>query len=68
MNSHGNQLPEAPKRHWMYEHTHDDGTGWSLEDMKELSRYVQELVEEFITQAAGIEEPHENNNGEQAWL
>lgn len=48
--THQNSLPDNPKRHWMYEHTYDDGTGWRLEDMQGLSEYVQYLTEEFLRQ------------------
>ena len=47
-NNHDGHLPDNPKRHWMYEHTSDDGTGWSLDNMKKLSDYVQRLLESFL--------------------
>lgn len=48
--THNGNLPDNPKRHWMYEHTFDDGRGWQLEDMQRLSRYVQKLMEDFLSQ------------------
>ena len=47
-NNHDGHLPDNPKRHWMYEHTFDDGTGWSLANMRKLSDYVQRLLESFL--------------------
>jgi len=41
-------LPTDPKRYWMYEHTYDDGRGWSLDDMESLSGYVQGLMNKFL--------------------
>ena len=46
--NHEGNLPDNPKRWWMYEHTIDDGTGWSLDNMKLLSDYVQRLLESFL--------------------
>lgn len=44
----GGLLPTGPKRYWMYEHTYDDGRGWSLDDMESLSGYVQGLMNKFL--------------------
>lgn len=44
----GGLLPTDPKRYWMYEHTYDDGRGWSLDDMESLSGYVQGLMNKFL--------------------
>jgi hypothetical protein len=44
----GGLLPAGPKRRWMYEHTYDDGRGWSLDDMESLSGYVQGLMNKFL--------------------
>ena len=44
----GGLLPTGPKRRWMYEHTYDDGRGWSLDDMESLSGYVQGLMNKFL--------------------
>ena len=49
-NNHDGHLPDNPKRRWMYEHTRDDGTGWSLNDMQRLSDYVQTLVNSFLAE------------------
>lgn len=47
MNNNGNMLPSAPKRRWMYEHT-SEADGWTLDEMKILSRYVRKLLNEFL--------------------
>jgi hypothetical protein len=46
--NNGGLLPTGPKRRWMYEHTYDDGRGWSLDDMESLSGYVQGLMNKFL--------------------
>ena len=46
--NNGGLLPAGPKRYWMYEHTYDDGRGWSLDDMESLSGYVQGLMNKFL--------------------
>lgn len=46
--NNGGSLPASPKRYWMYVHTYDDGRGWPLEDMLNLSQYVQGLLEKFL--------------------
>ena len=48
--THNGNLPDNPKRRWMYEHTFDDGRGWQLVDMQRLSEYVQSLTEVFLSQ------------------
>ncbi len=48
--THNGNLPDNPKRRWMYEHTFDDGRGWQLEDMQRLSQYVKSLTEDFLRQ------------------
>lgn len=45
--SHGEGLPDNPKRYWMYSHTEND---WALDDMKRLSNYVRKLIETFLQQ------------------
>ena len=48
LENNGGLLPSSPKRHWMYEHTYDDGRGWPADDMKNLSKYVHDLMEKFL--------------------
>ena len=43
--SHGEGLPDNPKRYWMYSHTEDD---WTLDDMQRLSTHVRNLIEAFL--------------------
>ena len=45
--SHGEGLPDNPKRYWMYFHTEDD---WTLDDMQRLSTHVRNLIEAFLQQ------------------
>lgn len=45
MVAHGHELPDNPKRHWMYEHTQED---WTFGDMQKLSDYVRKLVNAFL--------------------
>ena len=47
--SHGERLPDNPKRYWMYSHTEDD---WTLDDMKRLSKHVRNLIEAFLHQTS----------------
>ena len=47
--SHGERLPDNPKRYWMYSHTEDD---WTLDDMKRLSKRVRNLIEAFLHQTS----------------
>ncbi len=62
MNSHGKDLPDSPKRRWMYDHTTEDGVHWSLKNMKELSAYVKKLVEDFLEAHA----PDKNGTDEES--
>lgn len=48
LENNGGLLPDNPKRHWMYEHTYDDGRGWPVRDMEQLSMYVRDLMEKFL--------------------
>ena len=50
--THNGNLPDNPKRRWMYEHTFDDGRGWQLEDMQRLSEYVKCIMEDFLSQSS----------------
>lgn len=54
LDTHQQNLPDNPKRRWMYEHTFDDGRGWQLEDMQSLSRHVQRLTEDFLQQNSPV--------------
>jgi hypothetical protein len=46
-NAHGKELPNSPKRHWMYKRTSDVGD-WKWDDAKDLSNYVQGLLNDFL--------------------
>ena len=46
VNAHDGNLPENPKRRWMYEHT--DEAGWKLDDMRKLSKHVRGLMDGFL--------------------
>ena len=61
LNAHNQVLPDCPKRRWMYDHTSDIGSGWSLSDMEKLSNYVKGLLDSFLSE--GTESTALKNSG-----
>jgi len=44
------ELPQSPKRYWMYKRTQDSkNKDWEIEDTKRLSTYVQGLLKSFVS-------------------